>query len=238
MATPSTTRSDGSWASTTSPVSEHNSAPRLGSPANSRHRSVVSPSAEIRAHAKARSGTRSSQRVSSPLNTGSSSRYSSHSGSASRAGASTRHGASSPGITGSSSQYPSTLTSTNDRPDTTGSTWPAPRTASVLLDAPPRYQSVAGSEVGGDHATLGETDNRDPRIVLALDYGTTFSGIAWMQDDGDTRNSIDDLLVLDEFPPNVRGASKVPSTYSYDKAASIRHLDSNGGLTLTRPLLY
>ncbi|MCJ1312954.1 hypothetical protein MMC25_006630 [Agyrium rufum] len=55
----------------------------------------------------------------------------------------------------------------------------------------------------------------EPRILLGIDYGTTFTGLAWCLDDGLNEPSIDDITVYKGWPGG--NTTKVPSTYSYDK---------------------
>jgi len=52
-----------------------------------------------------------------------------------------------------------------------------------------------------------------PRIVLAIDYGTTFTGLAWMQTTGDSVPEFSDLNLFRQWPD--RNEVKVPSEVSY-----------------------
>ncbi|KAI9769806.1 MAG: hypothetical protein M1840_003800 [Geoglossum simile] len=54
-----------------------------------------------------------------------------------------------------------------------------------------------------------------PRIVLALDYGTTYTGLAWINVDGQTTLSEEGIKLFQSWPG--RNASKVPSTFSYSR---------------------
>ncbi|KAH0537284.1 hypothetical protein FGG08_005909 [Glutinoglossum americanum] len=64
-------------------------------------------------------------------------------------------------------------------------------------------QNTGGSTVSG------------PRIVLGLDYGTTYTGLAWIQTTGQDSPSVSDVKVFKIWPE--RDAQKVPSAYSYSK---------------------
>ncbi|KAI9786203.1 MAG: hypothetical protein M1839_007613 [Geoglossum umbratile] len=59
-----------------------------------------------------------------------------------------------------------------------------------------------------------------PRIVLGLDYGTTYTGLAWMQTTGQDNPTIKDLRVFRIWPG--RDAPKVPSALSYSTTSSVR----------------
>ena len=81
-----------------------------------------------------------------------------------------------PGDSDFSYHYPLS-TSSQTRSDRTGSTWPASQTVSTIPEPPPTYESAVESETeDNDRTTSGATEQGDPHIVLAIDYGTTFSG--------------------------------------------------------------
>ena len=51
------------------------------------------------------------------------------------------------------------------------------RTTSIFSEPPPEYESAIGSDAEVHaHSTTAGTETSDPHIVLAIDYGTTFSG--------------------------------------------------------------
>ncbi|KAF2671475.1 hypothetical protein BT63DRAFT_453870 [Microthyrium microscopicum] len=60
-----------------------------------------------------------------------------------------------------------------------------------------------------------QTDN-GPRIVLGIDYGTTFTGLAWMQTTGHDSPGISNINTYRSWP--AKDAPKVPSAKSYSKA--------------------
>ncbi|QDS75662.1 hypothetical protein FKW77_007196 [Venturia effusa] len=94
---------------------------------------------------------------------------------------------------------------------------------SQILEEPPLYRLEDSTQHSFAtryplESTAISSDATSPHIVLAVDYGTTFSGIAWMHNDGETAITDRGVEVLDTWPRQTN--PKVPSAISYDKIRS------------------
>ncbi|KAN0102782.1 hypothetical protein V8E51_011095 [Hyaloscypha variabilis] len=115
---------------------------------------------------------------------------------------STRHGSSGP-----STYAPSVADSTASPPSTTTTATPLPwkrRTGRGSAGyVPPAAASPLDISGTGQH-----------RLVIGIDYGTTFTGIAWATPDAD-RADLDDISVLTKWSPKMDNDVKIPSVISY-----------------------
>ncbi|KAF1828846.1 hypothetical protein BDW02DRAFT_200221 [Decorospora gaudefroyi] len=71
-----------------------------------------------------------------------------------------------------------------------------------------------------DSASVGEEkilqDPQEVRLVVGIDYGTTFSGIAWATPSG-AKCSLDDIDVIERWGLQMDNEEKVPSVISYSR---------------------
>ncbi|KUJ14621.1 actin-like ATPase domain-containing protein [Mollisia scopiformis] len=73
-------------------------------------------------------------------------------------------------------------------------------------------------------------DAGNNRLVIAIDYGTTFTGVAYALPRSDYA-SLDEVLVVDNWGPQMNITSKIPSIYSYSPATS--PLDQQWGASIS-----
>ncbi|KAI0127153.1 hypothetical protein BJ170DRAFT_363890 [Xylariales sp. AK1849] len=71
-----------------------------------------------------------------------------------------------------------------------------------------------------NNAPIPVTSEGQPRILLGIDYGTTYTGLAWIQTKGDDRVSVKDIKLFQAWPK--KNSRKVPSAYSYSPSLSGR----------------
>ncbi|KAH6665783.1 hypothetical protein B0J14DRAFT_605889 [Halenospora varia] len=84
------------------------------------------------------------------------------------------------------------------------------------FDVPESISSSSPPDLKGSNGR--DRKDTEPRIVLGLDYGTTYTGLAWMQTRDDGRPlSVADLRSFRNWPG--KDAEKVPSSYSYSKTS-------------------
>ncbi|CZR64187.1 uncharacterized protein PAC_14084 [Phialocephala subalpina] len=68
------------------------------------------------------------------------------------------------------------------------------------------------------------------RLVIAVDYGTTFTGVAFAAPRSDYA-SLDDLEVVEDWGPQMKLSSKIPSVYSYSPSSN--PLDQQWGASIS-----
>jgi hypothetical protein len=87
-----------------------------------------------------------------------------------------------------------------------------------ILPAPPISNSMASN--GDNRQRVVESSVAGPRIILGLDYGTTNTGLAWAQTDGQKSLTPADVIVFRDWPG--RDEKIVLSAISYSSGSSAK----------------
>ncbi|KAF4625147.1 hypothetical protein G7Y89_g13022 [Cudoniella acicularis] len=83
--------------------------------------------------------------------------------------------------------------------------------------APASNEESSSEEPASDIPTPSGTGSR---ILLGIDYGTTYTGLAWIQTDGQNSPSLSDITVYRSWPE--KDAQKVPSSFSYSRTSAAK----------------
>ncbi|KAF1808248.1 hypothetical protein P152DRAFT_485607 [Eremomyces bilateralis CBS 781.70] len=93
---------------------------------------------------------------------------------------------------------------------------------SIFNDMPVRRRAQEPKPQDSETAAPLEGLKPGPRVLLGIDYGTTFTGVAWVQqDDALVKSSIQDITVFPRWPGVTEveeNQEKVPSEFSYSAA--------------------